>query len=403
MRIYFLHLCSIALFTFSCSSPKSNTTNITAQPIDAVVKGDILEGPSVFNDPDRFVWGGSVIKGDDGNYHMFYSTWECGDSLPIFRNSWVLYSKIGYATSKFPDRDFKFQKIVLTGAKLQGDSLAWDAQSAHNPHIKQFNNKYYLYYVSSRDVDVNEKDTLSLNLSKRDRIQQNQKIGVIVFDNFEQLLSGNFTRYKTPLLTPRTRVKPDNIVNASPKGTIAKPDNIVVVNPSVVQRPTDGKYLLYFKGNIYTPEWRGVHGVALSDSPTGPFEPLDDFVFDIKMDDGSIASAEDPYVWYDSNKKKFFAVMKDFSGQITKNVPSLALLESNDGIKWTQPVNPLFMKKELVLKNGDTIKVNRLERPQLLIDNNGTPVTLYCAAALININPRKDGASFNVHIPLKKE
>ena len=59
------------------------------------------------------------------------------------------------------------------------------------------------------------------------------------------------------------------------------------------------------------------------------------------------------------------------------------------------------MKKEVVLRSGDTIKVNRLERPQLLIGKNGNPVVLYSACALTNVNIRNDGTSFNVHIPLE--
>ena len=83
------------------------------------------------------------------------------------------------------------------------------------------------------------------------------------------------------------------------------------------------------------------------------------------------------------------------------NKPGLALLESVDGISWTKPNNSFFMKKEVVLKNGDTIKMNRFERPQLLVDQNGDPQVLYCAGSIVDINPRKDGASFNVQIPLK--
>ena len=61
------------------------------------------------------------------------------------------------------------------------------------------------------------------------------------------------------------------------------------------------------------------------------------------------------------------------------------------------------MKKEVVLNSGDTIKVHRFERPQLLIDDNGNPEVLYSACSLIDVNPRKDGTSFNVHIPLKMD
>jgi len=395
-------LAAILFLAFiACKNHLSKTIKVEALPVDAVQEGNILSGPSVLNDSDRFVWGGSVVQGDDGKYHMLYATWECGDSLPAFGDSWVLQSKIAYAVSDFPDHDFEFKKIVLQGRIHDGDSTTWDAQMVHNPHLKKFNDKYYLYYIGSKDPGEKPPGSPGAELNKRNRVQQNQKIGVIVFDSFEDLLNGNFKRPDTPVLSPRTRVKPDNIVDPSPKGTEPKPDNIIVVNPSVVFRPADGKYLLYFKGNIYDPNWRGVHGVALSDSPMGPFTPLDDFVFDMYTEEGKIASAEDPYVWYHSSQQKFYAVFKDFSGRITGREPGLAILESSDGIKWTKPDNPFFMKKEVVLHSGDTVKVNRLERPQLLIDDNGDPQVLYAACSIININPTKNGESFNVQIPLR--
>ena len=391
----------LALTLISCSKKNAVDLELEVLPVDAAVKGDILEGPSVLNDPDRFVWGGSVVKGYDGKYHMLYSTWESGDSVPQFSNSWVLNSKIAYAVSDQPDRNFKFQKVVLTGRELQGDSLAWDAQMVHNPHLKKFNGKYYLYYIGSRDEGEQPEDSKAAQLNKRNRVQQNQKIGVVEFDNFENLMAGNFNRSSTPLLAPRTRVKPNNVLNPSPEGTEAKPDNLIVVNPSVVQRPSDGKYLMYFKGNIYDPNWKGVHGLALSDSPTGPFKAIDDIMFNIKMEDGKVASAEDPYVWYHKQRKVFYAVMKDFSGRITEGKPGLAILQSKDGVVWNKPNNPFFMRKEVTLVNGDVLPMNRLERPQILADDNGDPLALFAAGALIDVNQRKDGTSFNVHIPLR--
>lgn len=387
----------------SCSKESNTNLELETLSIDAEVQGEILIGPSVLNDDHRFVWGGSVVKGYDGKYHMLYSTWECGDSVPQFSNSWVLNSKIAYAVSDEPDRNFKFQKIVLEGRALQGDSLAWDAQMVHNPHLKKFNEKYYLYYIGSKDVGEQPGETKAANLDKRNRVQQNQKIGVVEFNDFQDLMNGDFNRPSTPILSPRTRVKSDNVLNPSPEGTEAKPDNLIVVNPSVVQRPSDGKYLLYFKGNIYEPNWKGVHGVALSDSPTGSFKALDDIMFNIRMEDGTIASAEDPYVWYHKDNDMFYAVMKDFSGRITEGKPGLAILRSKDGIVWEKPNNPFFMKKEVRLANGETIPLNRLERPQLLIDDDGNPETLFAAGALIDVNQRKDGTSFNVHIPLRKK
>jgi len=389
------------VFLWSCNENKPLT--IHPLPINATIQGDILEGPSVLNDPDRFVWGGSALKGDDGKYHMLYSTWESGDSLPKFGDSWVLHSKIAYAVSDHPDRDFKFQKVVLQGKALEGDSLAWDAQMVHNPHLKRFNGTYYLYYIGSKDPGPQPQGSKGENVNKRNRVQQSQKIGVIAFNNFQDLMSGNFKRPDQPLLSPRTRVKSNDIVDPSPEGTQAKPDNIIVVNPAVVQRPSDGKFLLFFKGNLYEPHWKGVHGVAISDSPTGPFIPSDDFVFDIKDKNGKISSAEDPYVWYHQKHKRFYAVFKDFTGNITGKEPGLAVLESLDGMDWTKPESSFFMAKEVILKNSDTIKVHHLERPQLLLDDIGNPLVLYGACSLINVGPRKDGSSFNVQIPIRTD
>ncbi len=39
-------------------------------------------------------------------------------------------------------------------------------------------------------------------------------------------MAGNFKRPHKPILTPRTRVKPDNIVNPSPEGTEPKPETL---------------------------------------------------------------------------------------------------------------------------------------------------------------------------------
>ena len=223
---------ALALAFSGCVNQEDASLRVEAIAVDAQVNGDILEGPSVLNDPDRFVWGGSVIKGDDKLYHMFYSTWECGDSIPRFSDSWVLHSKIAYAVSEYPDRDFKFQKIVLRGRRLEGDSTAWDAQMVHNPHIQRFNGTYYLYYGGGKDPGVQPEGSPGELVNKRNRVQQFQCIGVIEFKSFEDLLNGNFKRLDSPVLSPRTRVKPDHIVHPSPEGTEPKPDNIIVVIPS---------------------------------------------------------------------------------------------------------------------------------------------------------------------------
>ena len=373
-----------------------------AQPIDlkidSVADGYKVEGMSAFQLPGHFVWGASVTEAEDGKYYMIYSAPETG--VYPFNKAWVFGSKMGLAVSDRPDGGFRQLGFFMNQDGFTEDKSAWDAQTTSNPHVRKFGDRYYLYYAASVDPGNEHIRAKADTLPRRDRIQQSQQIGVISFKSFPDLLEGKFTHSDKPLLSPRTRVKSDNVVNPSPEGIEPKPDNLIVVNPSVVYRPTDGKYLLYFKGNIYDPHWRGVHGVALSDSPTGPFTALDEPVFHIEGASEKL-SAEDPFVWYHQNDQCFYAVFKDFNGQFTKGKPCLAIMSSQDGIHWNLPEHSMFMKKELILPNGASVEVKRLVRPQLLLDEEGNPEVLYAACAIDDVNPRIDGGSFNVQIKIR--
>jgi hypothetical protein len=397
--VFIIFLSFLSIFTYGQPYFSVKPLDVDAKLV-AVHNAVMLKGPSVLMDNSRFVWCGTVVKERDSLYHMFFSTWTCGPDSLGFYDTWVLESQIGYATSKYPDRDFVFKKIVLKGRRFEGDTTAWDAQMVHNPSVKKFNNKYYLYYIGAMDPGVQPSGSPGSTLSKRDRIQQMQQIGVIEFSDFTEIMNGTFTRPKNPILSPRTRVKKDNVINPSPEGTIAKPDNMIVTNPSITYRPSDKKYLIYFKGNWYDPTWRGVHGVAISDAPTGPFVATDHVVFDVRMPDGKIASTEDPFVWYYEKYKRFFVIVKDFTGRVTGGEPSLALLSSKDGIRWGKPKNSLFMNKEVSLKNGSLIKLYHLERPFLLLDDAGKPLVFYGAATINSPGNQKVTGTFNVHIPL---
>lgn len=359
-------------------------------------------GPSCFSLENHFVWCGSAIQAkEDGKYYLFYSAMESGASHPKFGDAWLLGSKIGVATSDSPFGGYKNVGFVYNKDGYTPDKSSWDAQMAHNPHVKWFNGKYYLYYCGS--VDPGEQANIKGKLDQRSRIQQNLKLGVLCFNSIKELLEGKFTCNEQPLLSPRTRVKSDNVLKPSPEGTIAGPDNIIMVNPSVVYRPSDQKYLLYFKGNIYDPTWRGIHGVAISNSPSGPFTAMDQPVFEFKTENNQKLSAEDPYVWYHRKDKCFYAVFKDFTGEFTKGEPwGLAIMYSKDGLHWELPEKSLFMKKEITLKNGTAMKVDRLERPQLLLDKNDNPMVLYAACSISPLDTKQDGSSFNIQIPITK-
>lgn len=66
-----------------------------------------------------WVWGSSVIKGDDGKYHMFVSRFP--KSLP-FHPGWMVASEIVHATSDVPQGPYKLSDIALAerGAQYWG-------------------------------------------------------------------------------------------------------------------------------------------------------------------------------------------------------------------------------------------------------------------------------------------
>ena len=387
------------LFSLTESAQKKYRSGEVDLRIEQREESRVAIGFSAFSLDNHFVWCGSAIRAvEDGNYYLFYSAMDAGADYPPFVDAWVLGSKIGIAVSDSPYGGYHYLDICYNPDGYRPDSSAWDAQMAHNPHIQYFGGKYYLYYIGARDPGASAR--VRGKLSRRDRIQQSLTVGVMCFNTIQDFLEGKVTCNERPLLLPRTRVKPDNVLEPSPEGTAMKPDNLIMVNPSVVYRPSDKKYLLYFKGNVYDPHWRGIHGVALADNPEGPFTVQDNYVFDFETEDGRKLNAEDPFVWYHHKDACFYAVFKDFTGSFTKGKPGLAIMKSKDGIHWELPEHSLFMDKRIKLKNGGWIDVDRLERPQLLLDENDEPIVLYAACAITPVNAKKDGSSFNIQIPI---
>jgi hypothetical protein len=93
---------------------------------------------------------------------------------------------------------------------------------------------------------------------------------------------------------------------------------------------------------------------------------------------------------------RYWAVVKDNDGNFTKRGYSLALWESADGFNWKLAKHALVSTPEVKWADGRVQKMDALERPQLVFEN-GEPVALLCAAAE---RKGRDG-SFNVQIPLQ--
>lgn len=87
---------------------------------------------------DWWIWGTSVVPGEDGDYHAFAARWS--KEVP-FSPGWTSNSHIVRATASAPEGPFEFvEKVIPPGGP--GD---WDRMS-HNPSIVRAEDRYLLFY-----------------------------------------------------------------------------------------------------------------------------------------------------------------------------------------------------------------------------------------------------------------
>ncbi|CAZ97736.1 glycoside hydrolase family protein [Zobellia galactanivorans] len=324
---------------------------------------------SIFRNDSLSIWGGSMVKGEDGLYHMFYSQWPKNIGW-----EWVNYSVIAHAVSESPFGPFRHKDVTLPdrGAEF------WDGSTTHNPTVHKFNGKYYLYYMG------NTGDKKIVSTPGKPKInwvhRNNQRIGVAVADS----PNGPWKRFDKPVLDISHN---DDALDA-----------LMTSNPSVCQMP-DGKILMVYKAVGKKDPLPGggpvVHMVAIADSPTGPFKKYPNPVFTFE---GERFPAEDPYIWYQDGK--FRAIVKRIKNDGKTREFSLVHYDSEDGIQWEKAKYFEISKRIVEWENGRTQQFEHLERPQVYMEN-GEPIALLCAADTLDAKGIRE--SFNIQIPLKIE
>ena len=310
---------------------------------------------NIFKTTDYFNWGASIIKENNGTFHLFYSRWK---KIYGF-TGWLTHSEIAHATSKSPEGPWKYKETVLKG-RGKGH---WDAITAHNPKIKFFEGKYYLYYIATnmggRPITAGELiETAKIGYSHPNWkiLRSNQRMGVAVSTS----INGPWERMDQTLLEP------------------SGPITTLTVNPAI-DKGIDGKYYLIVKGDKPNEKkFIRNQAVAISDYPDGPFEIQEKPVIDY-MD------TEDMSLWYDSERNRFYGVFhtNGFIGMVT----------SHDGIQWKKSNEFVLMNKSITLQDGTTLVPDRLERP-FIYHENGKPKVLSLAV-------KKGNDSYCIFIPIK--
>lgn len=391
LRSFIVNRIIVLGFMFFSASSCLSQDNLDFQQL---IK-EVDSSSGIFYSQDYYTWCSTVIKGEDGKYYMFYSRWAHGkrsvetDSMNYIFNGfrgWNKYSEIASAVSDKLEGPYKYVATVLKGDE---DPNSWQRFTKHNPQIRKFGEYYYLYYTGNTyDSSLQFSDESKMTKDWKEWLRYNctQKVGVIKAKTIADLIKGNYQKCEQPIMWP------DN------KNTFE-----VATNPTVTQGP-DGKYYMMYKSrkpNVgHMTFW-----MAKSDKPDGPFTMASEVFTSADM------ACEDPCMWYDKKRKRFYAAVKNYSNsnKLVSQFGALALITSVDGLQWKPAAHPLISLREMKMKDGRKIQLANLERPFVVTDKNGQPVALFAAAAINN--PAKDNTdhpafesnTFNVCFRLKED
>ncbi len=322
-----------------------------------------------------WVWGSSVIKSEDGKYHMFASRWP--DYIP-FHPGWMVVSEIVHAVSDTPEGPYKFNDIALGARGAQ----YWDGRSCHNPKIIKYKDMYILYYMGSTHPfeDLTEENADELTLDSKWCIagRWGKRIGVAT----SKSPYGPWERLDKPILNIEPNTSHSYLTsNPSP---IIKDDGSVVIIFKGRGYKTDGVTHDDMTVNVATaPSYDGKYTV----SSTKPLFSVDNF--------GEI---EDPHMWKDD--EGYHLIAKDHQGGITGERGDGLIAHSVDAINWVVDKNPKAYTKTVKWDNGKTIKQGQLERAFVLLEG-GKPTHIFFATMNGSGGFENATKSWNMVIPLK--
>lgn len=317
-----------------------------------------------------WVWCGSVIRGEDGKYHMFASRWP---RELAFTPNWMTNSEVVRAVADNPEGPYEFAEVVLPAR----DKDYWDGMMTHNPTIHKSGDTYLLFYTGStydfprptKDVPVTE--------PQRHESNGNQRIGLATAKS----VLGPWKRMDEPILDVRE----------------GEWDSFITTNPAPCVRD-DGSVLLIYKSKTGLGETLKL-GVAFADNYAGPYKRLSgDPIFDF----GKAANkgVEDAYVWWVGDH--YEAIMKDMTGAICGEHHGGIHGWSRDGVEWIVSDPPKAYSKTVRWSDGTVTTQGQFERPQLLIEN-GVPTHLFVATGDGPGGFRNMTRTWNMVVPLNKK
>ena len=325
-----------------------------------------------FRMDDYWIWCPSVVRGPEGRYHMFASRWP--KRLP-FHPGWLTHSEVVRAVADREEGPYAFAEVVLP---RRGPEY-WDGRTTHNPTVREFNGRYYLYYMGttypfprpSEDEDLPKSDPRAVVARWRKRI------GMAWADSPE----GPWHRSDEPILY----TKPGTFYN------------FLTSNPAPWIDPETGAVKMVFKSRIYDGDSHGPMklGLAVADWPEGPYSVVGDRPL---FEDGLFDELEDPFLWREGGR--FHLVAKDMRGTTTGQKGGAVHAVSEDSQRWEQGQPVVAWQKSIPFEDGTRMACGSMERPFLIGD--GEKHTHLCAAVSDGTANFRDARNtWNAVIPLQ--
>jgi len=134
----------------------------------------------VFEDSDWCIWCGSAVRGDDGNYRLFYSR----RPSRLGRLARVTHSEVARAACASPTGPYRHAGVVLPAC----GEKSRDGSRTRNPNIFRVGKKLCLYHMRNVGDGI-------VPAKRLKRIHRNhQRIGVATADS----PAGPWTRFDHP-------------------------------------------------------------------------------------------------------------------------------------------------------------------------------------------------------------
>lgn len=302
-----------------------------------------------YSEDDHWIWCGSVIRGDDGLYHMFASRWT--KDVPFYPN-WVTNSRIVRAVAATAAGPFHYVEDVLAP---RGDGW-WDGRMTHNPTIRRHEDRYLLFYTGTTydDPVPDRYHPFAFDSALWRQARGNQRVGLATAPS----PAGPWQRCDAPLVEP------------SP----GRWDALMTTNPAPCVLE-DGSILLLYK-SAADHGGRLQYGMALAKGVDAAYQKIGDGPF-WRFDDPAV-SYEDICVWREAGR--YHLLFVDMSGRLTAETRSGGYATSVDGFDWTLGSRPQAYSRRMTWDDGAVTLQGSLERPQVLVEN-GRATYLYCATA----------------------